>query len=190
MVFVGATRYRVSTDFLIALLGACALEWALRGGAGQREGPARPPDRRHRRLRASPSDAPACSGGARSRRAASSGSTTRRARPILSTRRSPCRSSACPAPRDLDPRLALRVRRATRSADLVHTHLVHADVYGALGARRLVSTKHNDDPFRAGAFRFVERGTRPQASAGDRDHATPSRGSRWSASACPRTRWR
>jgi hypothetical protein len=29
MVFVGATRYRVSTDFLIALLGACALEWAL-----------------------------------------------------------------------------------------------------------------------------------------------------------------
>ena len=62
-----------------------------------------------------------------------------------------------PAPRDLDPRLALRVRRSARKADLVHTHLVHADVYGALGARRLVSTKHNDDPFRAGAFRFVER---------------------------------
>jgi glycosyltransferase involved in cell wall biosynthesis len=62
-----------------------------------------------------------------------------------------------PAPRDIDPRLALRVRRETRDADLVHTHLVHADVYGALGARRLVSTKHNDDPFRAGVFRFVER---------------------------------
>lgn len=62
-----------------------------------------------------------------------------------------------PAPRDIDPRLALRVRRETRNADLVHTHLVHADVYGALGARQLVSTKHNDDPFRAGAFRFVER---------------------------------
>ena len=61
------------------------------------------------------------------------------------------------APRDVDPALALRVRRATRSAELVHTHLVHADVYGALGARRLVSTKHNDDPFRAGPFRFVER---------------------------------
>ena len=61
------------------------------------------------------------------------------------------------APRDLDPRLALSVRRALRTADLVHTHLVHADVYGALGARRLVSTKHNDDPFRAGAFRYVER---------------------------------
>jgi hypothetical protein len=47
--------------------------------------------------------------------------------------------------------------RAIRQADLVHTHLVHADVYGALGAPRLVSTKHNDDPFRAGAFRYVER---------------------------------
>ncbi len=62
-----------------------------------------------------------------------------------------------PAPRDLDLGLARRVRSASRSADVVHTHLVHADVYGALGARRLVSTKHNDDPFRAGAFRFVER---------------------------------
>jgi glycosyltransferase involved in cell wall biosynthesis len=61
------------------------------------------------------------------------------------------------APRDVDTRLARRVRGATRQADLVHTHLVHADVYGALGARRLVSTKHNDDPFRTGAFRFVER---------------------------------
>jgi D-inositol-3-phosphate glycosyltransferase len=62
-----------------------------------------------------------------------------------------------PAPRDLDPLLALHVRRATRRADIVHTHLVHADVYGAFGARRLVSTKHNDDPFRAGPFRFLER---------------------------------
>ncbi len=61
------------------------------------------------------------------------------------------------APRDLDPRLAWQVRAQTRDADIVHTHLVHADVYGALGAGRLVSTKHNDDPFRAGAFRFVER---------------------------------
>src|SRR5207237_5606764 len=33
------------------------------------------------------------------------------------------------------------------------------DVYGAAGRgrARLVSTKHNDDPFRAGPFRFVER---------------------------------
>jgi glycosyltransferase involved in cell wall biosynthesis len=69
-----------------------------------------------------------------------------------------------PAPRDIDPRLALRVRREARNVDLVHTHLVHADIYGALGARRLISTKHNDDPFRAGAFRFVERALVRRAS--------------------------
>src|SRR6185437_2567570 len=68
------------------------------------------------------------------------------------------------APRDIDPLLATRVARAARRADIVHTHLVHADVYGALGARRLVSTKHNDDPFRAGAFRFVERALAWRAS--------------------------
>lgn len=68
------------------------------------------------------------------------------------------------APHDFDPRLAVRVRRAAREADLVHTHLVHADVYGAIGARVLVSTKHNDDPFRAGAFRYVERALARRAS--------------------------
>jgi hypothetical protein len=29
MVFVGATRYRVASDFLIALLAAAAVEWGL-----------------------------------------------------------------------------------------------------------------------------------------------------------------
>ena len=60
---------------------------------------------------------------------------------------------------ELDPRLVVRLRGALRGADLVHTHLVHADVYGALarGDRKLVSTKHNDDPFRTGGFRFAER---------------------------------
>ncbi|MGH3104853.1 MAG: glycosyltransferase family 4 protein [Gaiellaceae bacterium] len=66
-----------------------------------------------------------------------------------------------PAPRDVDPTLALRLRRALRGLrpDLVHTHLVHADVYGAVAAGRvpLVSTKHNDDRFRLGPFRHVER---------------------------------
>lgn len=66
-----------------------------------------------------------------------------------------------PSPRDLDPALTWRVRRELRRLrpDLVHTHLVHADVYGALGAGGLplVSTKHNDDRFRLGPFRYVER---------------------------------
>jgi len=66
-----------------------------------------------------------------------------------------------PAPRDLDPMLLARLVRDLR-ADVVHTHLVHADLYGGLAAKlrgtTLVSTKHNDDPFRTGAFRFVERG--------------------------------
>ena len=65
------------------------------------------------------------------------------------------------APRDIDPVLAVRLRRAfTRERpDIVHTHLVHADVYGSVTAGRatIVSTKHNDDPFRLGPFRHVER---------------------------------
>ena len=66
-----------------------------------------------------------------------------------------------PAPRDLDPLLLLRLARSLRSLrpDVVHTHLVHADVYGALatGRAQLVSTKHNDDRFRLGPFRHLER---------------------------------
>jgi glycosyltransferase involved in cell wall biosynthesis len=73
-----------------------------------------------------------------------------------------------PCPRDLDPALAWRVRRELRRLrpDVVHTHLVHADVYGALVAGRvpLVSTKHNDDRFRLGPFRYVERGLALRAS--------------------------
>jgi glycosyltransferase involved in cell wall biosynthesis len=66
-----------------------------------------------------------------------------------------------PSPRDVDPVLLARLVRDLR-ADVVHTHLVHADLYGGIAAAlrgsRLVSTKHNDDPFRLGPFRFVERG--------------------------------
>ena len=52
--------------------------------------------------------------------------------------------------------LASALRRGTPS--LVHTHLVHADVYGAIAPRApIVSTKHNPDPFRAGAWRYAER---------------------------------
>jgi glycosyltransferase involved in cell wall biosynthesis len=65
------------------------------------------------------------------------------------------------SPRDVDPLLFARLVRSLRS-DVVHTHLVHADLYGGLAARvrgaHLVTTKHNDDPFRTGPFRYVERG--------------------------------
>jgi glycosyltransferase involved in cell wall biosynthesis len=65
------------------------------------------------------------------------------------------------SPRDVDPLLFARLVRSLR-ADVVHTHLVHADLYGGLAARmrgaHLVTTKHNDDPFRTGPFRYVERG--------------------------------
>ena len=65
-----------------------------------------------------------------------------------------------------DPRALVELLRSVR-ADVVHTHLVHADVYGGIAARlrgaKLVSTKHNDDPFRTGPFRLVER-----VLAGDR----------------------
>ena len=66
-----------------------------------------------------------------------------------------------PSPRDVDPVLLVRLVRSLR-ADLVHTHLVHADAHGGVAAKlrgaKLVSTKHNDDPFRVGPFRHVERG--------------------------------
>jgi glycosyltransferase involved in cell wall biosynthesis len=71
------------------------------------------------------------------------------------------------APRDLDPTLAYRLARTLLSfrPDIVHTHLVHADVYGALApGTRIVSTKHNPDPFRAGPFRFAERALTWRAS--------------------------
>lgn len=65
---------------------------------------------------------------------------------------------------DVSIRMARDVVRAvkTQRPDLLHTHLVHADVYGALAARRLrvplVSTRHNDDRYLLGPFRYVDRG--------------------------------
>ena len=64
---------------------------------------------------------------------------------------------------DVSPRLARDVLRAVRAErpDLVHTHLVHADVYGAtasaLARVPLVSTRHNDDRYLLGPFRYVDR---------------------------------
>jgi len=64
---------------------------------------------------------------------------------------------------DVSPRLARDVVRAVRAEqpDLVHTHLVHADVYGGSAARLLgipsISTRHNDDRYLLGPFRYVDR---------------------------------
>jgi glycosyltransferase involved in cell wall biosynthesis len=64
---------------------------------------------------------------------------------------------------DVSPRMARDVVRAVRDEqpDLVHTHLVHADVYGGSAARVLgipsVSTRHNDDRYLLGPFRYVDR---------------------------------
>ena len=65
--------------------------------------------------------------------------------------------------RDVSPRMARDVMWAVRAErpELVHTHLVHADVYGAIAAWRLglpaVSTRHNDDRYLLGPFRYVDR---------------------------------
>ena len=79
---------------------------------------------------------------------------------------------ACGCRTRLDPRLVGRLRGALGGADIVHTHLVHADVYGALarGDRTLVSTKHNDDPFRRGPVPLRRAGAHPPRGARDRDH--------------------
>jgi glycosyltransferase involved in cell wall biosynthesis len=56
---------------------------------------------------------------------------------------------------DLDPTLFGRLTRFIRRGgyDLVHTHLIHADLHGILAARcagvpRVVTSRHNDDRFR------------------------------------------
>jgi glycosyltransferase involved in cell wall biosynthesis len=64
---------------------------------------------------------------------------------------------------DVSPRMARDVVRAVRAEqpDFVHTHLVHADVYGGIAARVLgiptISTRHNDDRYLLGPFRYVDR---------------------------------
>ena len=71
---------------------------------------------------------------------------------------------------DVNPRMARDVVRTLRGLrpDLLHTHLVHADVYGAVASRILrvpfVSTRHNDDRYQLGPFRYVDRALASGAS--------------------------
>ncbi|HST16922.1 MAG TPA: glycosyltransferase [Gaiellaceae bacterium] len=72
--------------------------------------------------------------------------------------------------RDVSPRMARDVVRAIRALepDLLHTHLVHADVYGSVASRMagvpFVSTRHNDDRYQLGPFRYVDRAFAARAS--------------------------
>lgn len=76
--------------------------------------------------------------------------------------------------RHLDPGLWRRLTAHLRQArpDLVHTHLIHADLYGIPAARRagvrgVISSRHNDDRFRRWLpFRVLSRWLWRQADAG------------------------
>ncbi len=67
--------------------------------------------------------------------------------------------------RDYDLSLVWRIRRLLREIqpDIVHTHLVHADLFGylaakAAGVQRVISSRHNDDAFRyRGNWRWIHR---------------------------------
>ena len=73
----------------------------------------------------------------------------------------PCEHVRCTS--DVNPRMARDVVRTVRALrpDLLHTHLVHGDVYGAIAARLtgvpFVSTRHNDDRYQLGPFRYIDR---------------------------------
>lgn len=64
-------------------------------------------------------------------------------------------TAVLPIRSDLDPLLIPRLIRFIRQGayEVVHTHLLHADLYGTLaarlaGVRRVLCTNHNDDAFR------------------------------------------
>jgi glycosyltransferase involved in cell wall biosynthesis len=75
---------------------------------------------------------------------------------------------------DIDPGLWFRLAKGLRQThpDLLHTHLLHADLYGIPAARRaevplIVSSRHNDDRFRRRwLFRALHRWLWQQANAG------------------------
>jgi glycosyltransferase involved in cell wall biosynthesis len=93
----------------------------------------------------------------------------------LAERFSPsCRKvTVAPMRGDASPALSIRIARLMRSGEyqLVHSHLVHADWHAALASVRapgvpLVSTKHNDNPFRRNlAFRILERAAANRSAA-------------------------
>lgn len=79
----------------------------------------------------------------------------------LDEREIPWRRVSCGV--DASPRLAASVVRAVRSErpHLLHTHMVHADLYGSVAAGFLrtpfLSTRHNDDRYLLGPFRYLDQ---------------------------------
>ncbi len=69
--------------------------------------------------------------------------------------------------------LPLRLRGVIRrhKPDIVHTHLLHADMYGIpaaklAGVKTVITSRHNDDDFRTrGSIRFINRSLWPMVSA-------------------------
>ncbi len=129
-------------------------------GSARDEGHACAPDARHRRLGAAPAHAAAGSRGARHR-----AGLRRARRPRVGRRRLLRRAARAGG---ADPGAARRRSAAprARSPDAARGRRAHPPrarrplrrPRRTLRGAQLVSTKHNDDPFRIGAFRFVERG--------------------------------
>lgn len=89
------------------------------------------------------------------------GTDTRRFYAALDEVGVPHRSVRCTF--DANPRMAAAVVGAVRDEKpaLLHTHLVHADVYGGFASTLLripvVSSRHNDDRYLLGPFRHIDR---------------------------------
>ncbi|MBA3842317.1 MAG: glycosyltransferase [Actinobacteria bacterium] len=79
----------------------------------------------------------------------------------LDARNIPWRRLTCG--HDASPLLTAAITRVVRAEqpDLLHTHMVHADVHGSAAAHLLrvpfISTRHNDDRYLLGPFRHVDR---------------------------------
>ena len=123
----------------------------------------RPPDRRHRRLGAASADAAPCARRPRVRgRVRRAG---RRRRPGALLRRARSRRRAVPArDRGAGGSGARSRRSGPTSCTRISCTPTSAERCRGPDAP-LVSTKHNDDPFRTGAFRFVERALGRRARA-------------------------
>ncbi len=162
-----------------ALPRAVGLPARARGGSGdlvggrpeaaRREGRARPPDPRDRRIRAASADAAAGAAPSTGSSRCSSGSTTRPGGSSRSTPSSGVESVRLPCPRDLDLGLARRVRRelarlrAGRSSTRTSCTAT-STARSAPAARRSSRPSTTTTASGAAPFRFVERALTRRAS--------------------------